>query len=371
MSQRERTLEELSDKSSRIGSRKALVGFDGFVDKIVHPVKQRFGKGDDFERIATIAEFGKRIADAAGKSANIEMFQQLEKLGGNGPIMAHALHRAQVETRYIGALGQPAIHPVFEDFARETNAVSITNPGITTAAEFHDGKIMFGDMATLEEVDFRHIIDAMGEGAFLDACSRADLVAVVNWTMLPNLSNLLNDLCDKVFPHIGPHDNRQFFFDLCDPAKRSEADLRGVLRIFTRFQAHGAVTLGLNFSEACQVAQALDVGAPEDEEGSLKAAARRIRQALDLSCVVVHPTHSAACSTRDGEYWVAGPYCESPKITTGAGDHFNAGFMCGRLIGLSPLACLYTAVCFSGIYVRTAKGPSLSDVSRFLSDWKE
>ncbi|MGE9295112.1 MAG: PfkB family carbohydrate kinase, partial [Puniceicoccales bacterium] len=297
--------------------------------------------------------------------------QQLEKLGGNGPIMANAMHSAQVDVQYIGALGQPAIHPVFEDFAKATKAISVTNPGITTAAEFTDGKIMFGNMATLEDVDYQHVIDAMGEGAFLDACSRADLMAVVNWTMLPNLSNLFNDLCDKVFPNLGPHENRQFFFDLCDPAKRSESDLRAALKSIARFQSYGAVTLGLNFSEAVQVANVLDVGAPEDEESSLKAGAQRIRQALDLSCVVIHPTHSAACATRDGEWWVAGPYCESPKITTGAGDHFNAGFMCGRLIDLSPLACLYNAVCFSGIYVRTAKSPSLSDVSRFLAEWKD
>ncbi|MGE9297276.1 MAG: PfkB family carbohydrate kinase, partial [Puniceicoccales bacterium] len=91
MSHRENALKELSEKASRISSRNALIGFDGFVDKIVHPVKQRFGKGDDFERISTIAEFGKRISDAAGRSANIEMYQQLEKLGGNGPIMANAM----------------------------------------------------------------------------------------------------------------------------------------------------------------------------------------------------------------------------------------------------------------------------------------
>jgi len=36
-------------------------------------------------------EFGQRIVDAAGKSLNIELYPRLEKLGGNGPIMAHAL----------------------------------------------------------------------------------------------------------------------------------------------------------------------------------------------------------------------------------------------------------------------------------------
>lgn len=370
MDPREKTLEELSDKAGRISSRKALIGFDGFVDKIVHPVNQRHGLGDNFERIDTIKEFGTRIVDAAGHSANIEMYQVMEKLGGNGPIMANSMVAANVDVKYVGALGLPTVHAVFEDFAKKTHAVSVTNPGITTAAEFTDGKILFGDMATLEEVDYDHVIDAMGEGAFLDACNRADLIALVNWTMLPRLGELFNDMVEKVFPNLGPGNNRQFFFDLADPAKRTAGELKGVLKTIGRFQPFGAVTLGLNFAESRQVAKVLGFEAPTEKPEDLKSAASRIRQALDISCVVIHPTHSAACATRDGEWWVEGPYCESPKITTGAGDHFNAGFMCGRLIDLSPLACLTTAVCFSGLYVRTAKSPSLSDVTRFLGDWK-
>lgn len=371
MTPRERTLEELSDKAGRISSRKALIGFDGFVDKIVHPVNQRHGLGDNFDRIDTIKEFGTRIVEAAGHSTNIEMYQVMEKLGGNGPIMANAMHAANVDIKYVGALGLPEIHPVFQEFAEKTDAVSITNPGITTAAEFTDGKILFGDMATLEEVDYPHVLEAMGEGPFIDAISRADLIALVNWVMLPRMGELLNDMVDKVFPNLGPKENRQFFFDLCDPAKRSKGELRSVLKTIARFQPYGAVTLGLNYSEAEQVAAVLGLPEPTEEPDALKSTASRIRQELDIACVVVHPTHSAACATRDGEWWVKGPYCESPKITTGAGDHFNAGFMCGRLIDLSPQACLTTAVCFSGLYVRSAKSPSLGDVIRFLGEWED
>ena len=41
-----------------------------------------------------------------------------------------------------------------------------------------------------------------------------------------------------------------------------------------------------------------------------------------------------------GEAFVNGPFTAKPKISTGAGDHFNAGFVIGRLLGLgvAPLA---------------------------------
>lgn len=365
----EKTLAELGRKASEISTKTALVGFDGFVDKIVNPVDQRHGKGDDFTPISTIAEFGSRITAAAGRSANIELFQRLEKLGGNGPIMANALYASGSKVRYIGALGQPTIHPVFEEFARKTKAVSITNPGITTAAEFRDGKIMFGDMQALDEVTYDALITAMGEGEAFDAFSRADLIAMVNWTMLPNSSALYIDLIEKMLPNLGPRDQRLFFFDLADPAKRTEADIAGVLTLLKRFQSYGSVTLGLNFSESQQILHVLGFKKGDDTAESLRKCAQSIRQALDISCVVVHPTHSAACATREGTSWVEGPYCEHPKITTGAGDHFNAGFSTGQLLGLSPEACLTVAVSTSGSYVRTAKSPSLSDISQFLRGW--
>ncbi|MEM9227237.1 MAG: PfkB family carbohydrate kinase [Verrucomicrobiota bacterium] len=370
MNHRERTLEELAEKAPSVSSKHALVGFDGFVDKIVHPVDRRFGPGDDFQPIETIAEFGGRISAAAGKSANIELYQQMEKLGGNGPIMANALVTAGLKTRYLGALGKPAIHPVFENFAQATQAISITEPGITTAAEFKDGKIMLGNMVALDEITYPNIIDAMGEGAFFDMVSRADLIAMVNWTMLPYLSNVFNELLDKVFPTLPPHENRSFFFDLADPAKRSEGDIRAVLKVISRYQAHGAVTLGLNLSEAQQVYHVLGHEKIGTDDEDLKRMATAIRQDLDLACVVAHPTHCAACATREGVYLVEGPYCEHPKITTGAGDHFNAGFMTGQTLGLSPEACLTVAVSFSGSYVRTAKSPSLSDIANFIRGWE-
>jgi sugar/nucleoside kinase (ribokinase family) len=85
--------------------------------------------------------------------------------------------------------------------------------------------------------------------------------------------------------------------------------------------------------------------------------------------VVVHPKESAACATAAGTAWVPGPYTPKPLITTGAGDHFNAGFSNGQLLGLSPEECLTVGVCTSGHYVRTGKSPALNDLTTFLQTW--
>ena len=192
----EKTLDELNEKSFSLTSRNAVVGLDGFVDKIVAPVKKRQGLGDQFDAIETITEMGKKITAAAGKSANIELFPRFEKLGGNGPIMANAMLSLGVNVNYIGALGSPVINPVFDDFARKTNAISLCEPGITTALEFRDGKVMLGNTLSLENISYGKMIEQCGEGEFFDLLS-ADLISIVNWTMIPKMTALLIELVEK------------------------------------------------------------------------------------------------------------------------------------------------------------------------------
>ena len=131
-------IEELKLKSFNPSGMNSVVGLDGFVDKIVTPVDKRHGLHRNFDAIETIEALGSRISAAAGKSANIELFPRFDKLGGNGPIMANAHDSLGLSVRYIGALGHPTIDPVFEEFARKTNAISLASPGITTALEFKD-----------------------------------------------------------------------------------------------------------------------------------------------------------------------------------------------------------------------------------------
>src|SRR5262245_62633726 len=151
---RQRTLQQLAPRRAGFGANNALVGFDGFVDTIVTPVGLRQSAGENFTPIATLTEFGQRIVAAAGKSTNIELYPRIDKLGGNGPIMANALLAAGARVTYVGAVGQPAIHPVFADMAARARTVSISPAALTTAVECSDGKIMLGQMRCLEDINY-------------------------------------------------------------------------------------------------------------------------------------------------------------------------------------------------------------------------
>ena len=68
-------------------------------------------------------------------------------------------------------------------------------------------------------------------------------------------------------------------------------------------------------------------------------------------------------------FGVEGPYCKNPVLTTGAGDHFNGGFVSALLAGLTTEEALYAAVATSGWYVRNGRSPGASDLMDMLGHW--
>ncbi len=365
---RQLALEQLQ-KCRHDGPRpRALVGLDGFVDTIVRAVGTRHGPGANFSAIPTITEFGERVLRAAGKSTNLEFFPLQDKLGGNGPIMAQALAAGGTPVTYIGALGRPNLHPVFEELGRLAKVYSIAVPAHTTAVEFQDGKLMLGQMRSLDDITIAQMQRVVGEDQLRAEFSAAGLIALVNWTMIPNMTAIFRELTDRLLPSL-PLAPREFFFDLADPEKRSAADLREALEAICRFTQFGPVILGLNLKEAQQVAAVLGTAMPGLDEASLRDAATELRAALGVTMLAVHPRDCAACATATATFWRPGPYTSEPLLTTGAGDHFNAGFCNGRLLGLDAEHCLALALATSGSYVRTGISPSLDELATFLANW--
>lgn len=341
---------------------RVFVGFDGFLDTILHVVDERIDQ-NTYRRLDSMENYAERIRAAAGYSANIELVPQTVKLGGNGPIMADGLLSMGCRTSYAGALGAPQIHFVFAEFVAACDRViSIADPATTDAIEFVDGKLLMGRMDNLAEINWDNLSRHIPEAELLDLLKESDLIAAVNWTMLPAMNSILSGMQTALEK---AQRRPLFFIDLADPRKRLSEDIRTVLNLLSSLQQQADVVLGMNEQESAQVEQVL-LG---ETDMDLRNRAIRIRSTLGIHQAVIHPLRSACVADGNEVYLFDGPFTPCPKLTTGAGDTFNAGYCRGLLAGLTPDQSLGSGVCASGFYVRNARPPSVQELAEFMQEW--
>ncbi len=349
-----------------------VVGFDGFVDEIIHAVDKRLDPLS-FQRIETIESLAKRIERASGLSTNIELVPIVKKIGGNGPIMCNALAKHNGSLTYIGALGTPNIDEVFHAMPKNVTLHSFANSGHTDALEFDDGKLMLGKMVSLNDVTYENLITTYGKEKLVSLLSKTDLFASVNWSMLPLMTDLWKKLLSDILPLLPNKEKKPVFFvDLADPEKREDEEIIEALDLLKEFKTHFYVVLGLNKKEAYDTANVLDLfddQSLEHMQVSLEDLNQALYEYLLIDAVVIHPV-DRSCTVIDHLFYEeAGPYVKKPKLTTGAGDNFNAGFVLGLMLGLSPDEALLVGMSTSGFYVRNAYSPSFEELKEFLVDW--
>ncbi len=358
------TCKKLNAAAGTLKNSKAFIGLDGFVDEIIAVVDKRHSF-NEYEPVKTIAEFGQKVLNASGQSSNYELVPRQMKLGGNGPIMANALASFGASVTYLGSLGFPALHPVFQEMAAQAKLISIAEPGHTDALEFEDGKLMLGKITSLSDVSWANILDRVGLKELTSMMDAADLVGFVNWTMLPYMSDIWEKLKTQVVPAISKKP-RKFFVDLADPEKRTHKDIGAALAILSQFQSSFDVILGLNLKEASTILEVLGLPAASDPEAMIESTARQIQSTLKIYCCVVHPRSGAAAATAASSARFFGPFVKQPRISTGAGDHFNAGFALGQVLGFNLEESLCCGVGTSGYYVRSGISPSAAHLAEFV-----
>ena len=360
-----RAAQALRAQAPVLSSLRATIGLDGFVDEIVTVVDKR-ESATKFTRVPTISAFADRLARAAGRSSNIELVVERVKLGGNGPIMANALAAFGTQVTCIGCLGYPQIHSAFAELAARAAVLSLAEPGHTDALEFDDGKLMLGKQQPLKQVDWPGLVERVGTDRLLTLLSEASLVGLQSWTMVPFMSNIWEHVLTELCPMISPSRARMIFFDLADPEKRDRKDIAHALELIGQFERFFATYLGLNEKESFGIGQVLGYQGPMAGEAAVKSVAEFILGKLGITTVIVHPREYAVAASADGVTKVTGPSVGKPVISTGGGDHFNAGFCLGKLIGADDEIALQLGVGTSGYYVRTGNSPSVNELADFL-----
>ena len=377
-------IEQLKLKRNQTANISVTVGFDGFIDEITRIVKSRENM-HIYSMFKTITEFSNHIRNAAGKSADMELIVEDVKFGGNAPIMAGALAVFGFKTTCIGAMGYPEVNGVFKKMPAQCSLLSICEPGYTYAFEFDDGKLMFDDLGPLENLTWDRMKEQIGIDNIRKTFKNSSLIAILNWSLAYNAGTIWEGIENEVLQHLndGTNSKIRVFFDLADPSKRLKEDILSVLKLVSSYSKYCDVTLGLNENEARQVYKAINdnnhktdkadnqhndpgTGSRHDNEVSIEDIGMNIFQSMNIDTLLIHPFDSCIGVTKSRLYKKAGKVITSPKISTGGGDNFNAGYCMGQLLGFDIEDSMIIGMAASGSYVKNGCSPSIDELVSYI-----
>lgn len=361
-------LSALSDRleasSAAVPSLRLVTACDAFVDEMVRVVRERTSL-DAFTPVGSIPEFAAQLAAAAGASSLREIVISSTEAGGCAVNLADGAASLGISVDLFATLGQPP-HPAFSRICSLAASATPwgTAPGRTLAFEFGDGKLMFSEMGAISAFTPGVLAAALADGRFTAACASASAIALTNWSLFPHQTACWSLIRDHVLARLPRRPI--LFLDLVDPAGRSPGDISRLLQLIRSLEAHADTVLGLNGNEANRLASIAGLPQAREESDAVTAQAAALRSHLGISEVVIHRLRFAASATALAATSAPGPFTDSPRRSTGAGDRFNAGWLLGRLLGWEPAGRLSLGGAASGFFVRNARSASLADLVSFL-----
>ena len=350
----------ISQNVHRLAGKRVTLGFDGFVDAVFKVIRQKDQQGTFY--FESVAEFGKYTVEKGAGNFSLELEELTTKLGGNMPIMANALARLGTDVSCIGAMGKSSLHPVFKPLSEKASLHSFADPGLTTAMEFKDGKILLAQMANLNKVDWSTIKGTIDIDLLVKLFTHRDLIGILNWSELDHSTSMWKGLLDDILPKTIASANKPVgFFDLSDCSKRSEAIILEMLDLLKAFSKYWRVVLSLNLNETSVVYKALTGNSFQLPH--IESIGEKLIQRLEVDTLLIHHSKQALAFSEKGIFKMNSTIIENPMLSTGAGDNFNAGFCAGMLIETDLQSSLGLGHAVANYYMQTGMSPTCTDLA--------
>ncbi len=342
----------------------AVLGFDACIDNIIRVVK---GKDEGGKTIYfdDSRGFGDFLISHQGISCGVELETRVSKIGGNMVIMANALGNLGVKSQCIGTFGLPEILPVFRSMSVNCSLSTIGETITASAMEFNDSKKIMFDPGPYNYLGWDDVKNHLGLGRIRELFSGKQLISLVNWSEIARSSELWEGIINEVLPFVTGTEHKTFvFIDFSDCSRKQPGELRNALRLVRDFNKFLPVTVSLNQNEASVMLGILGLDEALPDHDLLEA----LLKAMGVTELVLHRTRDAVAYSFEGFAGRQTFYCAEPRILTGGGDNFNAGYCFARFLELPLPECLLVANAVSGYYVKNGKSPSRPELAGFLEN---
>lgn len=341
----------------------ALLGFDACIDTLVSVVKQRHDDGSD-EYYSSPGELGGVLLKLGTKSCGLELKTKISRPGGNMAITANALGRLGVKADCIGTFGYPDINPVYRAISPACTLHTVADTITATALEFDVSKIIIFDPGPYNHLSWEDIVEIVSIDQLKKLASGKKLISFLNWSEIANSTSIWKRFLDDIFSGLPQGDKKIFFTDFSDCSRKSKSEITEATEILHAYRKYFRVVLSLNVNESLLVAKALGV----KESGSDEQFLETMHKACNVDIILIHRINDALAY--DGSQCVS---CDTfftgePKILTGGGDNFNAGFCYSSFFDLDLSSSLLLANSVAGYYVREGHSPDIDGLVNFLSE---
>lgn len=333
-----------------LNTKTVLVGFDGFIDSLFKIKRESHSeKLVYFDKIHSFGDY----VQQKNTSFCLDVEEVTTKIGGNAPIVANALGSLGLKTNLVAALGFPEVNPYFKSMSENCQIYSVSEPGKASIYEFEDGKIMFSNCSVLNNLDWTLLKEVIGLATLIQLFKSSDLFCLLNWSEIKGMTSILKGILEDIFPAIALQ-NKTTFFDLSDFSNRDKKEVETVIELINEFAKHTKVVLSLNRNEA----QTLHNILFETTENNFFEQGKEIYKKLSVAILVIHNAKETYVFENDLQVKSSPELIVNPMISTGAGDHFNAGFCYGLLTDLELKECLALANSVASYYIKTGISPN-------------
>jgi hypothetical protein len=345
-----------------LSNKTAFLGFDACIDNIVRVVRDR-SENDVTDFFSDSNQLGEFLLKLDNKSCGLELQTKLSKIGGNMVITGNALGNLGINVECVGTFGFPEILPVFRSMSANCSLYTIGETITATALEFNNSKVIMFDPGPYNNLTWNGIKDLLGTDRIREMISGKKLISFVNWSEIENSTQIWKGILDDILPSVDFNRSKPFFFtDFSDCSRKSKSEIQIAVDLLGKFRNYFKVNLSLNQNEATLIGRALDLQENIADEEFVKTLFR----AINTDVLVIHRVNDALAYDGVAYEKCDTFFCKEPKLLTGGGDNFNAGYCYSLFKELDLFQSLIVANAVSGSYVKTGISPDVDNLIKFL-----